>query len=81
MWARDMEKRVGSEQSLGKEGVPSWKPPLLATGSLPEPGVTPKPLFPIGIPARWAGGRNSRKGWVCLWCLLILTDSVSFSKG
>lgn len=42
-----MKNGKGSEvkKGLGKEGVHFWKPPLLATGILSEPGVTPKSLF------------------------------------
>lgn len=67
-------KESGVKKGLGKEGVHFWKLPLLATGGLSEPGVTPKSLFPMGISARRRGRRKSRKGCVCLWCLLILTD-------
>lgn len=58
-----MKNGKGSEvkKGLGKEGVHFWKPPVLATGVLCDPGVTPKSFFPIGISARWSWRRKSRK--------------------
>lgn len=55
----------GWDQSTGalKVGVHSWKPPLLATGALSGPGVTPSLFISLegGIFAKWEGGGTAEK--------------------
>lgn len=49
-------KRSGIGEEPGGGGCVLLEATLLATGSLSEPGVTP-----IGVSARWKGGRRAQK--------------------